>query len=205
MFAAVIVLDDIVVRQGECLSTQLENGGKVCEFEQNKTCIFEPIFDGQPTWAVYNASTFGIVDHTTHTRDGHYYGLDLSVFGSRSPGATFKQSTVAARAVDGTTYRCLQFSYLMANVLPNTTLGYTIRSGIGFARRYERWEVAGSTLKMWFTRRVPLPNYRSTGLTFSISTLGEPAGKVFIDDVKFLKTSCNYPHTCDFEVNKKEL
>ncbi len=193
------------MRQGECLSTQLENGGKVCEFEQNKTCIFEPIFDGQPTWAVYNASTFGIVDHTTHTRDGHYYGLDLSVFGSRSPGATFKQSTVAARAVDGTTYRCLQFSYLMANVLPNTTLNYYTSSGVGFGRQREHWSVAGSTLKMWFTRRAPLPNYRSTFLSMGIKTLGEPAGKVFIDDVKFLKTSCNYPHTCDFEVNKKEL
>ncbi len=206
-YAAVLVLDDIVVRQGECLSSQLETTGKVCDFELNRTsCIFEPVFSaGQPTWAVYQGVTEGVADHTTHTANGHYYGLDLAAFGGRTSATTFRTSSVAAQAVDGTTYRCLQFSYLMANVLPNTTLNYYTSSGVGFGRQREHWSVAGSTLKMWFTRRAPLPNYRSTFLSMGIKTLGEPAGKVFIDDVKFLKTSCNYPHTCDFEVNKKEL
>lgn len=152
-----------------------------------------------PPWRVYKASSFGIYDHTTHSRDGHYYGLDLSVFGSRS--SYKKHTSVLSRQMSGYTYRCVQFSYLLANVLPNTTLSYDIITGNGANQRMH-WEVAGSTLKLWFTHKVKTP-YRTFDFRMTIETLGEPSGKVFVDDIKFLTSSCTYPHNCGFEVNFK--
>lgn len=170
---------------------------RICDFEQNQTCIFEPIASFYPTWRVYNASSERIHDHTTQSRDGHYYGLDLSVFGTQS--SYKKRAQVLSRRVSGSKYRCVQFSYLLANVLPNTTLSYDIITGDGVDRRIQHWEVAGSTLNMWFTHKVRAP-YATFDLSMGISTLGERNGKVFVDDIKFLTNSCNYPHSCDFEV-----
>lgn len=151
---------------------------------------------------MYSASNFGINDHTTHSRDGHYYGLDMSVFGGRS--SYHKGSQVLSRQMDGTKYRCVQFSYLLANVLPNTTLSYDFTTGIGFGRRTQHWQVAGSTLKLWFTHKVQTPREKFD-FSMSIHTLGEPSGKVFVDDIKFLTNTCNYPHNCGFEVRRSKM
>ena len=214
-FAAVLSLDDIVVREGECHPFQLEAGKKVCDFEQpNRSCIFEPIFAaGQPTWKVYQGAAQGIADHTTHTADGHFYGLDLAAaFGGQNNRGVFRQASVQAQAVDGTVYRCLHFSYLMANVHPNTTLSYTIsstRTGADQQQQTDLWSVGGSTLGLWFSRRVPLRTAPSITLSLSIRTLpgesGAETGMIFVDDIKFLKSDCLNPYSCDFEVRAKKV
>ena len=163
-----------------------------------ESCIFEPIFDGYPSWKVYAASQFGLPDHTTHSLDGHYYGLDFSIIG---PTLTRKRHQIQSRKIDGSKIRCLKFSYFLSNVLPNTTLYYEIEKSQSttFVRHIQQWQVAGSTDGIWFTHITPLP-HSVFDLRMGIDTTGEPKGKVFVDDIDFSGSSCYSPHNCDFEV-----
>lgn len=182
---------------------------RICDFEQGQTCIFEPSLNSNATalenWKVYSASSERLLDHTTHSSDGHFYGLDLSHQATPTSSHTMATFDVLSRSLNGSTFRCLQFSYMLEGVLPSTTLSYDITtSGTGAVdRKKVTWKVAGSTLGLWFTHRLRPP----LGVTFTMrmsieAKRGEKkeVGKVFVDDVKFLTGSCESPNSCDFEV-----
>ena len=175
----------------------------MCDFEMGATCIFEPIFNQNTNWMVYPASSI-IPDHTTHTSDGHYYGLDFANFTS----ADMNQSTPSKRqheiislSLNGYKYRCLKFSYLLHKVSPSTRLYYKMSSlppGLGTSH-VRKWEVAGGTSGIWFTHQVPMRK-EFFDLRMGIETAGESGGKVFVDDILFSDDSCDNPHNCNFEV-----
>ena len=194
-YLGILAIDDITMKAGPCV----ESGLQMCDFEMGKTCIFEPIYNGYTNWKVYAASK-SIPDHTTHTSDGHYYGLDFADLTSRDSNLTTtkKRHEILSKSLDGHTYRCFKFSYLLHKVLPNTTLYYEMVSrqpGEGS----KQWQVAGGTSGLWFTHQVPIAQ-GIVAFRMGIETPGESGGKVFVDDIEFRHDSCDNPHVCNFEV-----
>ena len=175
----------------------------MCDFEEGDTCIFEPVFTGYENWKVYPASNETIPDHTTHSSYGHYYGLDFKDVRSSS---LRRRHVIQSRRLDGSKFRCIKFSYLLAKVLPATRLYYEIesRSETGAFPYLTKWQVAGGTAGLWFTHKVPLER-RMFDFRMGIDTVGESDGKVFVDDVLFTQDSCDNPHNCNFEVRTKIL
>lgn len=198
----VLAIDDILVSPGSCKPSP---GERRCDFELPGTCLFESVYTSVniPKWKVYSAQSEGIPDHTTHSLDGHYYGLDLASFGKQRVSRL--RSQVQSLNLNGSAMHCLRFSYLLANVLSNTSL-YTFFDttlGHGFSQHYNielNWSVAGSTTGHWFSYTTPLPADQTFDLRLAIDTLGEPTGKVFVDDIHFSSESCERPQNCNFEV-----
>lgn len=194
----VLAIDDINVRLGACPVSDTE---RHCDFEMGSSCIFGPVFNAAGIWKVFQAYSFGIPDHTTRSRDGHYYGMEFR--GVPKSTAT-QRFLIQSKQIDGTRFHCLRFSYLIVNALPSTSLFYEIeRTGPVFGgsiSRPLRWKTAGNTVGMWFSHRVPIPRYTSMDIRMGIEINGESEGKVFVDDIFLDSTFCPYPHNCDFEV-----
>src|SRR5699024_7015419 len=131
-----------------------------------------------------------------------YYGVDLSLF-KESTRSMKKRIEVQSRQLDGSQVRCLQFSYLLANVSADTVLAYEIKphsTEDSSPGQLTKWSVAGGTTRLWFTHITKLPPNVKFDLTMTVESNFEPAGKVFVDDVRLSSapTSCSKPHSCDF-------
>src|SRR5699024_8929138 len=118
-------------------------------------------------------------------------GLD---FKDVRPSSLRRRHVIQSRRLDGSKFRCIKFSYLLAKVLPATNLYYEIESSsaLGALPYLTKWQVAGGTAGLWFTHRVPLKG-RMFDFRMVIETVGESNGKVFVDDVLFTQDSCDNP------------
>lgn len=199
-----LAIDDIKVTAGSCSPST--DHVTICQFENDKSCIFEPEVNVDSiTWKVFEASLFKLHDHTTLSGDGHFYGLDLSHFlSSKLSFPVYKVESTELAVFDS---HCLQFSYLLDNVLNTTTLFYEIHTEEDSVSSNLRvWSVGGSTLGMFFNHRASLKLPTSTAskyrLKFGVDLAGKlENGRVFIDDITIKGGRyCLNVNKCDFEV-----
>lgn len=214
VFRGIMAIDDIQVLPGKC--TEKQYNSIDCDFEPDSSCLIEPIFNGNGftnEWTIFQGKEFnkptGIADHTTHTANGHFYGIDLSKLIIRE---TAEQQTVFQ--VETPKFGsnklgqpiCFQFSYYLEKVSSNVSLSYSvITAGNGNVQTKKKlWQMGGSTLGIWIRHHQPLNSYQSHpySIMMTVDTNGEKSGKMFIDDVLFsLNSHCDNPYLCTFDVS----
>ena len=198
-----MAIDDIVALEGTCPQ---DTRKELCDFEQGSSCVYEPIFSGNTNeWKIYqgrNMKPSQIPDHTTHTIDGHFYGMDLSLL-TNSTVTTYLIETSKLPGNGPSAISCFKFSYYLESVSSNVTLFYGIKSPT--TPVHGMWQVAGSTAGIWF-RHFQSINIENEyfSIQMGINTNGQTKGKVLIDDVVFDQTSCDQPNFCNFEVSSKK-
>src|SRR5699024_3656157 len=123
---------------------------KFCDFEQNSTCMFEPIFKvGEGSWKIYQAKDVNthMSDHTTHTNPGHFSAVDFTHETSHS------RDHYRIKSAPTSASRRLQLSYYIDG---NGTLTFRVPSSDG-GTNTRLWWVAGTTNGLWRTSRNSIP------------------------------------------------
>ena len=181
---------------------------KSCDFESETSCIFEPKYSRSGLkWQIYQASQFNngtLIDHTTHTPDGHFYGMDLAKVAN---GLLDRRFLVETDKLSIYQINCIRFSYFM-DVQPNISLFYELTyeggSSVPQGGSSQPWTVAGTTLGMWFSHQAKLQRPSDASqfrVRFGINTGGQAgSGLVFVDDILLNQGNCYSVGECDFEV-----
>lgn len=199
-----LALDDLKVTPGNCPTPSNEISH--CSFESGHPCLLEPKYSYTGVhWRLYQAKVFNrynILDHTTHTENGHFMGLNVSsvkLSNSNQPEEFKLQSDTLSTSK----YECLQFSYYIDSaVSPDVTLYYEISFDKTWPPQI-RWDVGGSTMNRWFTHRTRIQQPDSADeyqlyLGVIIPDV-HGSGGVFIDDIIFTWGDCPNVGLCDFE------
>lgn len=171
------------------------------DYETSQLRILEPIYVGpDEEWKRWRGADldYPTVDHTTHTEDGHFYGID---FAQMRLNDTKRRFLIQSRTLPEKAVFCFRFSYLIDNLHPKSSLVY------GFSTSGETtidpvWSVDADTNRLWFTHESSLAHFGDWSLSMAIDTEGDSeTGKVFIDDVSLQKGECLYNGECTFEVS----
>nr|XP_046916964.1 MAM and LDL-receptor class A domain-containing protein 1-like [Dermatophagoides farinae] len=191
----ILAIDDIKVTIGECVTQELE-----CDFESDISSMFKP----SSSWRIWKGADIGINDHTTDTKDGHFYGI-FKEAKSKEIG-TFSTVTTK-KAFDD--YSCLRFSYyLMGN--RNVSLSYLAIDVDNELIFGDSWEIIGANNLNgqvgWMTHQATISNPGDAmgfRLQMKIEILAvsdnEELG-VFIDDISIYPGECTSTGgDCDFE------
>ena len=178
----------------------------MCQFENDEPCIFSPIISllDNVKWDVFQASAFDLRDHTTNSRDGHFFGLNLSQIG-KSFSFSVPTHNVESTELNIATAHCLQFSYFLEGVPDTTSLFFEVHNEDEVDISYRGWTVAGNTLGRFFTHRAHLRLPSETAKRYRLRFGPDLSGKrgqggLFIDDVKLTAGQCLNVLQCDFEV-----
>lgn len=185
-------------------NNQQVHGRHFCDFELNSTCMFKPGGPFPQQWRVIRGSDvtpYPVADHTTHTRNGHFFGLTFQL-AKQIAGHQVTRDDKFKLYFNMTKVQteCLRFSYYLAG---NSTIFYGLfQYDQGHGQRfYQDWKVTGSTYGTWFTHQNPYPPQNQYGLLMGISFDPKTEGNAaFIDDILLDSASCITTHACTFEV-----
>lgn len=144
---------------------------------------------------VYKGKDAGMSDHSTHSFDGHFFGLDFEDISENLVELTARiMSTTPPLDGGFMEEKCIKFSYFLDNVYENsTTFGYEVlkvKDG-DLNPVLKQWEISGTTNKLWLTQRIPITWVDKFKVQFFIkSTVVNRGTKVFIDDFTLSFEDC---------------
>ncbi|KAH9417832.1 hypothetical protein DERP_013092 [Dermatophagoides pteronyssinus] len=188
---SIVAIDDISAVESSC--DYITHNHDFCDFEMNSKCMFENVYNQYSEyWSIMTASSIDLqmVDHTTHTSDGHVYGF---IFDSST---SVKSSIVQTKSLSYQSPYCIRFSYYLTD---DVTLYYKTSTDL----EKSIWHVSGTTNGLWFTHQHNIDAQLIQAkyhLQFGIKNDGnKQKGMAFIDDVTIYPKSCDPSIRCDFE------
>nr|XP_020447005.1 MAM and LDL-receptor class A domain-containing protein 1-like isoform X2 [Monopterus albus] len=174
-----IAIDDITVREGECIIQS------VCGFDSS-LCGFENDVSHRGQWG-RQRGTKHYVDHTYGTENGFYMTVMIT---------NSEVAQLLTPELNSATEMCVRFWYWLPADSSNSLAVHVLRSGeLGEAL----WQRSGAPSTGWEVAEVTVSSPANFRVAFKAQYVPGTNITVKLDDISLRDGACSPPGSCDFE------